>query len=166
MRAGVALGSNLGHRLEHLRLARAKIQQLPKTHEPFLFSHVYEADPVGCEPGAPKFLNAVMEFGYEGEAKTLLRELRAIEAALGRASDHARNVSRTIDLDLLYFGTCRMNAPDLELPHPRLHTRRFVLAPLSDIRADLVLPGQEKPIRTLLSELADDSEVVRLADEW
>jgi 2-amino-4-hydroxy-6-hydroxymethyldihydropteridine diphosphokinase len=166
MRAAVALGSNLGDRLEHLHLARTKIVQLTKSHEPFLFSAVYETDPVDCELGAQKFLNAVMELEYEGEPQQLLRELRTIEQSLGRDPAHRRNVSRTIDLDLLYFGQHTMQETDLELPHPRLHKRRFVLAPLNDIRPDLILPGEENPIRTLLNELVDDSAVVRVADEW
>lgn len=166
MRAGVALGSNLGDRLEHLRLAREKILQLAESHEPFLFSAVYETDPVGCEPGAQKFLNAVMEFEYVGQPQQLLRELRTIEESRGRDSTHPRNVSRTIDLDLLYFGQQTVNETDLQLPHRRMHTRRFVLAPLSDIQPDFVLPGQKKPVRTLLGELANDSAVVRVTDEW
>jgi 2-amino-4-hydroxy-6-hydroxymethyldihydropteridine diphosphokinase len=95
-----------------------------------------------------------------------LAALREIEKSLGRDPTHRRNVSRTIDLDLLYLNNCTINDADLELPHPRLHTRRFVLAPLADIRPDLILPGQTKPIRALLSELADNSAVVRVADEW
>ena len=166
MRAGIALGTNLGDRAKNLHLAREKILQIKRGREPFLFSPVYETDPIGCEPGAPKFLNAVMELDYEGEAQQLLRELRAIEQSLGRTPDHPRNVSRAIDLDLLYFGERTFDEPDLQLPHPRLHRRRFVLAPLADIRPDLILPLQTKPIRTLLSELQDDSIVVRLRDEW
>lgn len=166
MRAGIGLGSNLGERAKNLQLAREKILQIKRGREPILFSPVYETDPIGCEPGAPKFLNAVMELDYEGEAQQLLRELRAIEQSLGRTPDHPRNVSRAIDLDLLYFGERTFDEPDLQLPHPRLHRRRFVLAPLADIRPDLILPLQTKPIRTLLSELQDDSTVVRLRDEW
>lgn len=166
MRAGVALGSNLGSRQHHLRAARKKILKLAKVRRPFLLSALYETDPIGCEPKAEKFLNAVMEFEYEGEPQELLRRLRAIEQSLGRASKHPQNVSRTIDLDLLYFGEGTIDETDLQLPHPRLPTRRFVLAPLADICPDLILPGQIKTIRTLLKEVRDDSAVVRVADEW
>jgi 2-amino-4-hydroxy-6-hydroxymethyldihydropteridine diphosphokinase len=166
MRVAVALGSNLGDRLEHLHLAREKIRQLPTSTGPFLLSALYETDPVGCEPGAHKFLNAVMEFGYAGQPRELLLALRAIEHSLGRDPAHAHNVSRTIDLDILYFGEQIINEADLQLPHPRLHTRRFVLAPLADIQPDLILPTQTKAIRALLSELPNDSAVVCVADEW
>ena len=166
MRTGIALGSNLDNRREYLHLAREKILQIAHGNAPFLFSWLYETDPIGCEPGAKKFLNAVMEMGYEGEPRELLSELRRIEEALGRDPDHARNASRTVDLDLLYFGDCVIDDTELQLPHPRLHERRFVLAPLVDIRPDLILPGQTVPVRTLLENLADDSAVVRVADEW
>ena len=166
MRAAVALGSNLGDRLEHLRSARTKIIELPGASEPFRFSAIYETNPIGCEPGAPKFFNAVMELDFPGEAQELLAALRAIEKSLGRDLTHRRNVSRTIDLDLLYLNDCVVDNADLQLPHPRLHTRRFVLVPLADIRPDLILPGLTKPIRALLNELADNSAVVRVADEW
>ena len=166
MRAGIALGSNLDNRREYLRSARDKIVQIADGNAPFLFSSLYETDPIGCEPGAQKFLNAVMEMSYEGEPKELLSELRRIEESLGRAPEHARNASRTIDLDLLYFGDRTIDDAELQLPHPRLHLRRFVLAPLADVRPDLILPGQTVPIRALLKNLADDSAVVRVADEW
>jgi 2-amino-4-hydroxy-6-hydroxymethyldihydropteridine diphosphokinase len=166
MRAGVALGSNLGNRAQNLHFAREKILRLSRSHEPFLFSALYETEPVGCEPGAQKFLNAVMELGYAGEPRELLRALREIEQSLGREPAHARNISRTIDLDLLYFAEQTIKEADLQLPHPRLHSRRFVLAPLADIRPELILPAQKKPIRSLLDKLTDDSTVVRVADEW
>ena len=166
MRAGIALGSNLGNRREQIRSACAKVLEIAEVDAPALFSALYETDPIGCEPGAKKFLNAVMEMGYEGEPRELLSELRRIEEALGRDPEHARNASRTVDLDLLYFGDCVIDDTELQLPHPRLHERRFVLAPLVDIRPDLILPGQTVPVRTLLGNLADDSAVVRVADEW
>lgn len=166
MRAAVALGSNLGDRLEHLRLAREKIIGLPVISKPFRFSAIYETDPIGCEPDAQKFFNAVIEFDYGAGARELLAALREIETSLGRERANRRNVSRTIDLDLLYLNDCTIDDPDLQLPHPRLHMRRFVLAPLADIRPDLILPGQTRSVDALLKDLADNSAVVRVADEW
>ena len=142
MRAGVALGSNLGDRLGNLNSARRQISSLANVRPPIFASAAYETEPVACEPGAPKFLNAVMEIGYAGEPEELLRQLRAIESSLGRPPAHARNVSRTVDLDLLYFGEVQVAGADLELPHPRMHERRFVLEPLAEIRPDLMLPAQ------------------------
>ena len=166
MRAGIALGSNLDNRREYLRSAREKIVQIADGNAPLLFSSLYETDPIGCEPGAQKFLNAVMEMNYEGEPKELLGELRRIEESLGRTPKHARNASRTIDLDLLYFGDRTVDDAKLQVPHPRIQERRFVLATLADIRPGLILPGKTASIRELLKNLADNSAVVRVAGEW
>ena len=84
MRAGVALGSNLGDRLANLRNARKDIAALSGVLPPMRSSAIYETEPVGCEKGAAKFLNAAIEFEYAGEAQDLLRELAAIERLLGR----------------------------------------------------------------------------------
>ena len=154
MRASVALGSNLGDRLANLKAARKRIGELPGVEAPNLASSVYETEPVNCEAGAGKFLNAVIEFQYDGEASELLRELREIEADLGRSSAHARNVSRTIDLDLLYFGDVTLTDPALQLPHPRMTERRFVLEPLAELAPDLRHPVTRQTIREMLGKLA------------
>jgi 2-amino-4-hydroxy-6-hydroxymethyldihydropteridine diphosphokinase len=165
-RAGIALGSNLGDRLANLRAARERLRGLPATQVPLLCSAVYETEPVGCEPGAGAFLNAVVELGFDGDAHELLRLLGEIEKELGRPSQHPKNTSRTIDLDLLYFGTEQISTGDLELPHPRLHERRFVLQPLTDIRGDLVLPGKRETVAELLRRLPDAQQLVSVASEW
>jgi len=166
MRAGVALGSNLGERVANLRNARKDIAALSGVLPPVRSSAIYETDPVGCEKGAGKFLNAVIEFGYSGKPDTLLRALAAIEKMLGRPAAHARNVSRSLDLDLLYFGELVIETSELQLPHPRIVKREFVLRPLADIRPDLVLPEQTEPISALLLRLSPTPGVVRLDLEW
>ncbi len=166
MRTAVALGSNLDDRLENLRAARQQICNLANIQPPILSSAIYETDPVDCEPGAPKFLNAVVEFGYDGDPRELLKKLESVEAALGRPREHARNVSRKIDIDLLYVGDTRINDRELELPHPRMHLRKFVLQPLADIRPELILPRQSKTVRELFAQLNDPCNVVRLRNDW
>lgn len=166
MRTGVALGSNLGDRLANLRAARAAIVNLPQVRPPVLVSAIYKTEPVGCEPDAQKFLNAVLEFEYIGEPMTLLNQLARIEESLGRRRQHARNLSRTIDIDLLYSGERKIDNAQLQLPHPRLHLRRFVLQPLADIRPELVLPNQAQSVRELLAQTADSAKVVRLMENW
>lgn len=166
MRTAVALGSNLGNRLANLRAARKAIVDLPRVRPPILSSATYETDPVGCEPGAGKFLNAVLEFGCEGDPLELLKNLRQIEKTLGRAPDHPRNVSRKIDIDILYFGEISMDSDELQLPHPRMHLRKFVLQPLADIRPELILPGQSKSVRELLAHLNESTTVMRLTSNW
>ena len=166
MRVAVALGSNLGERLANLRNARKDIAAIAGALPPMRSSAIYETEPVGCEKGAAKFLNAAIEFGYEGEALDLLRKLAVIEKLLGRPAAHPRNVSRTIDLDLLYFGDLEIETTDLQLPHPRIAEREFVLRPLADIRPDLVLPKRSEPVRSLLLRFSDAGAVVRLDFEW
>ena len=117
MRTAVALGSNLGDRLRNLRAARQQISGLTDIQPPVLSSAIYETDPVDCEPEAPKFLNAVVEFGYNGDPVQLLKKLKSVEDALGRPREHARDVSRKIDIDLLYIGDTRINDRELEMNH-------------------------------------------------
>ena len=166
MRTAVALGSNIGDRFENLRAAGNLILGFASIQPPILSSAVYETEPVGCEPGAAKFLNAVVEFEYEGDPARLLEQLIQVELVLGRKRDHRQNVSRTLDIDLLYCGDQRINDKQLQLPHPRLHLREFVLRPLADIRPDLTLPGQTKSIRELLAEVEQSGDVILSADQW
>ena len=165
-RAGIALGSNLGDRLAILRVARDEIGALRQTEQPILSSPVYETVPVDCEPNTPEFLNAVIEIGWSGEPLELLGELRRIEAASGRPVNHARNSSRTLDLDILYCGEGQVSHADLDLPHPRLRERRFVLEPLAEIRAELVLPGESENVATLLRRLPQSAPLLRIASQW
>src|SRR6266446_6767960 len=166
MRTGVALGTNLGDRRANLRTTRKAILQLPGVTPPVLASAIYETEPIDCEPDAGKFLNAVLEFDYEGDPLELLKRLGELEQALGRLPDHPRNVSRKIDIDLLYFGATNIDKKELQLPHPRMHLRRFVLEPLADIRPDLVLPNQTKTVRELLAQLDESGKVVRHSSGW
>ena len=162
----MALGSNLGDRLANLRNARNGIAALSGVRPPMRASAIYETEPIGCEMGATKFLNAAIEFEYVGEAHNLLREMAAVERLLGRPATHARNASRTIDLDLLYFGDLEIETSELQLPHPRLTEREFVLRPLADIVPELFLPKQTEPVSALLLRLPDEGAVVRVAAEW
>ena len=166
MRTAVALGSNLGDRLGNLHAARKAILALSNVKAPILSSAIYETDPVDCEPAADKFLNAVIEFDYEGNLVSLLEQLVRIEEALGRKRNHPKNVSRTIDIDLLYCGDRNVENERLQLPHPRMHSRKFVLRPLADIQPSLILPGQQKTVNELLQKLDESGNIVRFANEW
>ena len=166
MRTAVALGSNLGDRLENLQVARRQILQLDEVHRPILSSGIYETEPIDCERDASKFLNTVVEFDYDGDPGQLLEQVTRIEESLGRKRNHQKNVSRTIDIDLLYCGDRQIDNERLQLPHPRMHLRKFILQPLTDIRPDLVLPGQRKTVADLLVELKESSDVGRFIDDW
>jgi 2-amino-4-hydroxy-6-hydroxymethyldihydropteridine diphosphokinase len=166
MKVGIALGSNLGDRLANLRAARKAVVDLSANSASVLVSPVYETEPVGCEPGADKFLNAVLEIEYDGDPTDLLQKLIRIEESLGRDPNHARNVSRKIDIDLLYAGELSVENECLQLPHPRLHQRKFVLQPLADIRPDLIFPNQTKSVRELLAQIEDSTKVICFAEKW
>ncbi|MBV9128695.1 MAG: 2-amino-4-hydroxy-6-hydroxymethyldihydropteridine diphosphokinase, partial [Verrucomicrobia bacterium] len=131
--------------------------------------------PVGCEPGAADFFNTVVAVQIDPSVapQNFLARLRAIEIQLGRPAENlrARNVSRVIDLDLLYLGDSVLATPTLTLPHPRVSQRRFVLAPLAALRPHLILPGQRANVAALLAALGpaetDDAAAVRLvAAHW
>jgi len=166
MRAGIAFGSNLGDRLEHLRQARACLLASRLIAPPILTSRVYLTSPVDCPPGSDSFLNAVLEAELTGEPEALLRDLRACEVGLGRSGRSGYNAPRTIDLDLLYAGDVEMRADGLVLPHPRISQRRFVLAPLAEIRPGLILPGQSKTVEELLAMLPGGDLAEPLDTTW
>jgi len=166
MRAGLALGSNLGDRLAQLRRARERVVALPGVSAPFLGSRVFETEPVGSGPDAGAYLNAVLEVEFDGQVITLLDGLQRIEAEFGRPSKRPRNAPRTLDLDILYAGNLVLSNDEVVIPHPRLHLRRFVLAPLADIRPDLILPGHHQTVATLLARLADPARVEFFAETF
>ena len=166
MRTGIALGSNLGDRLAHLRAGRDRLMSAAGVIGPALCSRIYETEPVGGEPGAAAFLNAVIEVDFCGQPIDLLDALQQIEAALGRPSKRPRNAPRTIDLDILYVGNLVPRNDEVVIPHPRLHQRRFVLTPLADIRPELILPGQQQSVAELLASLHDPAAVALFSESW
>ena len=153
MRCGIALGSNLGDRLAHLRAGQAALAKLHTGSDAPLLSPIYETEPVDCAPGTAPYLNAVMEIEFDREPMELLHASQQIERAQGRPAEHGHNAPRTLDLDLLYAGKRTLQSAELTLPHPRLTTRRFVLQPLADLRSELILPGTQKTVAELLAGL-------------
>jgi 2-amino-4-hydroxy-6-hydroxymethyldihydropteridine diphosphokinase len=95
-----------------------------------------------------------------------LEQFIRIEQSLGRSREDNKNISRTIDIDLLYCGEQKIQSERLQLPHPRMHERKFVLQPLADIRPELVLPDQTKSVRELLAQLQESPKVIRLMEQW
>lgn len=154
MRAGIALGSNLGDRALNLRCAQNAIGRLPGVSL-MSMAPAIETAPVDCPPDAPAFLNTALEVETSLSPAALLARLHAIERSLGRPLAYPRNASRLIDLDLLYVGELILNTSELTLPHPRIAGRRFVLEPLAAIRPQLILPGQQKTVAEMLAGLDD-----------
>jgi 2-amino-4-hydroxy-6-hydroxymethyldihydropteridine diphosphokinase len=142
----LALGSNIGDRETNLRAAieRLSAADIPVLRE----SPVYETEPVGYTEQR-WFLNMVVEAETGLFPMQLLTRTGKIERALGRVRGMA-NGPRTIDIDILLYGKAVVRAPRLEIPHPRMHERRFVLAPLADLAPDLRHPVTRKSVRQLL----------------
>jgi 2-amino-4-hydroxy-6-hydroxymethyldihydropteridine diphosphokinase len=134
-RVAIALGSNLGDRAANLAAAIAELRKLASPGEPFLTASLHDTAPQDCPANSPRFLNTVIDLDYPGtDALAFLAETQAIERALGREPNPTRNAPRVIDIDILLFGDVSLNHPALELPHPRIHERAFVLLPLREIR--------------------------------
>ena len=150
-RAFVGLGSNLGDREATILRALARLKEEPEIRV-VRVSTLRETDPVGYVD-QPQFLNGVVELETELPARDLLTRLLAIERELGRTREDGPPLGpRTIDLDLLLYGEDTIAEAGLQVPHPRLHERRFVLEPLAEVAPDIVIPGQG-PVETLVAEL-------------
>ena len=147
----VALGSNLGHGVELLEKA---IQMMrPLAEGPINSSSLWKTEPVGMED-ADWFTNAVVEFDTRLGAFELLEALQRIERASGRPSDHGKNSPRTLDLDIVTYGTERLAYRGLQLPHPRAHDRLFVLLPLEELAPYFRFPGDDRTLAALIKNAA------------
>lgn len=155
----IALGSNKGNRLSNLQEAvHLLFERLGDIQK---ISKVYKTPAWGFE--GPDFLNACVQLQTRYSATRVLEILLAIETKLGRQRNGNGYESRTLDLDLLFYGDQIMETQTLSLPHPRLHLRKFVLQPLADIAGSHVHPVLEKRIDQLLIELQDDSPIEEIS---
>jgi 2-amino-4-hydroxy-6-hydroxymethyldihydropteridine diphosphokinase len=151
----LGLGSNLGDRAAHLEQA---LVILPAAGvEIVRRSSFYATEPVGFAP-QQWFLNCVAEATTELMPRQLLRATQQVESELGRRR-MVRDGPRTVDIDILLYGANVVSMPDLEIPHPRLGERRFVLVPLREIAPGLRHPTLRRTIGELLAATADRSEV-------
>lgn len=162
MEVAVGLGSNKGDRAANLRAGIAFLERLSDDGS-IEVSSFYDTAPVDCPPGSQDFINAVVLLNTSKQPEELLRRMQEFERELGRPMQREKNAPRALDMDLLYAGDITRTGPELMLPHPRLVSRRFVLEPLSDLRPDLVLPGQAKTVKQLLAALPPEG-VTRRAE--
>lgn len=164
---GLGFGSNEGDRIAHLRDAKARVLAIPGIRL-IAQSSLYETEPVGVKPEYQhlKFINAVLVVLSEIPLAELHRHLLAIEAEIGRRRTDDKFAPRPLDIDILYAGSLVIDSPTLKLPHPQCLKRRFVLAPLSEIAPDLVLPNANVTTRDLLAGLTGNEQVFKLPDAW
>ncbi|HVG03142.1 MAG TPA: 2-amino-4-hydroxy-6-hydroxymethyldihydropteridine diphosphokinase [Nitrospira sp.] len=157
--AFIGFGSNLGNRIDFCDRAVTLLSLLPHSRLDAV-SSLYETEPVhdGAAPGPEWFLNGVAQIETDIAPKSLLEICREIERALGRDPEN-RKGPRTLDLDLLLYDDRILNEPVLTVPHPRLHQRRFVLAPLVELDPDRRHPVLARSLRDLLAQLNDQSAV-------
>jgi deoxyguanosine kinase len=158
----IGIGSNTGDRLDHIQSAIDAIHtQIGSIDQ---ISRLYQTPALGFE-GAD-FINGCLKVSTQLEASQVLDKLLVIEQHLGRIRhDDGQYHSRTIDLDLLFFDSLISKSERLELPHPRLHERRFVLQPLADITSDFEHPILKQTISKLLENCEDDSVLTPLGDQ-
>jgi 2-amino-4-hydroxy-6-hydroxymethyldihydropteridine diphosphokinase len=150
-RCVLAIGSNLGERLNNLQGAVSSLADTPEVWVTAV-SPVYESEPVDAPDGSPVFLNAVVLADTTLSARTLLDRALAIEDAYGRERSE-RGAPRTLDVDLIVVGDRRASEPDLVLPHPKAQDRAFVLAPWNDVE-----PGAELLDQGPVTELLDKAD--------
>jgi 2-amino-4-hydroxy-6-hydroxymethyldihydropteridine diphosphokinase len=153
----LSLGSNLGDREANLRTA---IEKLKEIGEVMAISSFYETEPVEVT-AQPWFLNCAVKFDTEKMPRQLISAILAIEQSMGRQRKQQKG-PRTIDIDILFFGSSIIDIPSLTVPHPHLHERRFVLEPLAEIAPDARHPTFKRTVRELRDALPAGQTVKKL----
>lgn len=150
--AFVGVGSNLGDKIAHCEKAVAELLSVD-SNRLLSRSSFYQTRPVGYLD-QDWFVNGVFKMDTHLAPLDLLRAMKAVESRMGRV-ETVRWGPRIIDLDLLFYDEAVIRTPEMEIPHPRLHERQFVLIPLGEIAPDLIHPGRGKTVRELSASLPD-----------
>ncbi len=156
IKAYLGLGTNLGDRLSNLQRSLKLLFSTPGI-ELESFSNIYETEPVGGPQQGP-FLNACLAINTELSPVDLLLALLSVEEKMQRVREE-RWGPRIIDFDLLIYEGVTINTPLLQLPHPRLAERDFVLVPLSDIAPELIITSVNKTVQQVLAERKENPDV-------
>jgi 2-amino-4-hydroxy-6-hydroxymethyldihydropteridine diphosphokinase len=157
--AYIGIGSNLGDKLDHCEKAISEILKIDR-HKLIAKSSLFKTLPIGYT-SQDWFVNGVIKIETDLEAPELLRTLKTIESQLGR-TETFRCGPRTIDLDILFFDDAEIYTEELQIPHPLIQDRQFVLVPLAEIDRNLIHPVLKKTIQELLNNFKEDQGVERL----
>jgi len=157
--AYIGIGSNLGDKRNHCEKAISQILKFDR-HRLLAKSSLFKTEPMGY-PSQDWFVNGVIKIETDLEPPDLLQTLKDIESELGRAETF-RWGPRTIDLDILFFDDLEIHTEELQIPHPLIQNRQFVLVPLVEIDRNLFHPVLKKSIQELLNDLKEDQGVEKL----
>ena len=157
----IGMGSNLGDKVDHYEEAISEILKVDR-HKLLAKSSFYKTQPIGYTD-QDWFVNGVIKIETDLGPSDLLQTLKAIESRMGRVKTFPGG-PRTIDLDVLFYDETEIHGGALEIPHPRLHERQFVLIPLAEIDPDLLHPVLKKKIRELLEGIQEDQGVEKFSN--
>jgi len=157
--AYIGIGSNLGDKIYYCEKAISEILKIDR-HKLLAKSSLFKTEPIGYT-SQDWFVNGVLKIETDLEPSGLLRTLKTIEARLGRTETFQWG-PRTIDLDILFFDYVVLHTRDLQIPHPLIQKRRFVLIPLAEIDRNLIHPVLKKTVQELLNDFQEDQKVEKL----
>jgi 2-amino-4-hydroxy-6-hydroxymethyldihydropteridine diphosphokinase len=156
--AYISIGSNIGDKLQNCRKGVEDLGAVGKT-KLIKLSRFYRTSPVDNED-QDWFVNAAVEVATSLGPQALLHEIKRIQASAGRKTEPIRFGPRILDLDIIFYDRAVLKSPELEIPHPRMHKRRFVLQPMCDIDPFIIHPVIKKDVRTLLEEIEDPDQKI------